>query len=112
MELFDYNAVTDEQKKAIEEVMILAKEEGNEEFAEMLSFKFGVKEAVKVPPENFAFTQECEKLGIKVWIMGYESQNANLPNSEENPMLPILSITESSTKLESLIASIRNNVVK
>lgn len=110
MNLFDYNEVTDEQKRAIEEVMTLAKEAGNQEFAEMLAYKFGVKETVKVPASNFAFTQECDKLGIKVWTMGHEASNGDLPNSEDNPMLPILSITEPAAKLEQLVASIRSSV--
>lgn len=109
MSLFDYGNITEEHKAALLEVVELAKQSNNDMFAELLKHKFQLVEPVKIDHKTMAFTQECEKVGIKVWVMGYQN-NPEQPTDENNPLVPILSITEGADKMEDLVASIRSAV--
>ena len=110
--MFDYGNITEEHKAAILEAVAMAREDGNDELAERLLFKFKVKEPVIIPTDAFAFTKECEKVGIKVWTMGHVSQNVGQENSDTNPLIPQVSITEDVRLMDALVKSIRDSVQK
>lgn len=107
MKLFDYGTITDEHKEAVQEVMSLAKQFGNEEFAEFIKHKFKIIEPLRLPYEITTFYQECEKVGIKVHLMGYVQDNGG--SDPTLPSYPVVSITEDIRKLEELIKSIKND---
>jgi hypothetical protein len=104
MNLFDYGAITEEQKKAILEVMDLAKESGNEMFAEFIKHKFKIVEPLRIDHKESEFYKVCESHGIKVWLMGYVQDKGGLDPTE--PSYPIVSVTEDIRKLENLIENI------
>ena len=105
MNLFDYGAISEEQKKAILEVMDLAKESGNDVFAEFLKHKFKIVEPVRVDHKEYDFYKHCDSNGIKVWLMGYVQDGGG--NNPAEPSYPVVSITEDIRKLEELVAYLK-----
>jgi hypothetical protein len=107
MELFDYRAINEEHKKAVQEVINLAKDAGNEDFAEYLKHKFEIIEPIKLEHTKTEFYRLCEKNDIKVWLMGWVQDGGGLDPSV--PHYPVVSITEDIRKIEQLIAYIKNS---
>lgn len=105
VELFDYGSVTEEHKKAVLEVMNLAKEHGNDMFAEYLKHKFQIEEPLRVDYKESEFAKACEQNDIKLWLMGWVQDGGAAAGS---PHYPVLSITEDIRKIEKLIETFRN----
>ena len=105
VELFDYGSVTEEHKKAVLEVMTLAKEHGNDMFAEYLKHKFQIEEPLRVDYKESEFAKACEQNDIKLWLMGWVQDGGAAAGS---PHYPVLSITEDIRKIEKLIETFRN----
>jgi len=107
MKLFDYGTISEQHKEAVQEVMELAKNFGNAEFAEFLKHKFKIIEPLRVPYETSTFAKECEKADIKVYLMGWTQDNGG--SDPALPFYPILSITDDIRKLEQLIKNIKDD---
>ena len=106
-ELFDYGAIKEEHKQAVVEVMELARNSGNEVFAEFLKHKFKIEEPNKIDYKLSEFYRLCEQNNIKVWLMGHQQEG---PEANPGaPLWPVLSITEDIRVIEKLIESIKNN---
>lgn len=107
MKLFDYGTITDEHKEAVQEVINLAKSLGNEEFAEFIKHRFKIVEPLRIPYDISSFYKECQKVGIKVHLMGYVQDNGG--SDPTSPYYPILSITEDIRKLDEFVKSIKDD---
>lgn len=104
MELFDYGNISEEHKKAVLEVMDLAKQQGNEMFAELLKHKFQIEEPVRVDHTDRAFVKACEESDIKVWVMGWVQDGGAESGS---PHFPVVSITEDIRKIDKLVENLK-----
>jgi len=73
-EIFDYSSISDEQKKAIEEVVNILDSNGQDMLAKTIGYKFQLKEHTKVPPEKSVFVTLMKEFGLSSnqqgWIMG------------------------------------------
>ena len=104
MKLFDYGNISEQQKEAVLEIMDLAKQQGNEVFAEILKHKFQIEEPVRVDHSNHIFTKACEESDIKLWVMGWVRDGDDETGA---PYYPVVSITEDIRKIDTLIDNIR-----
>lgn len=98
-ELFDYGSINEEHKKVVLEIMELAKQSGNDVFAEFIKHKFQIVEPKKYDLAESKFVEACEKHNFKYHVMGYVVDGTN-PDSIH---YPIVSITEDIRKLEEFI---------
>jgi hypothetical protein len=101
IELFDYNSITKEQKKAVQEVIDLAKNAGHNLFAEFLKNKFQIVERKKFNIDNSIFVKYAKINNLFCSVQGYVD-NLNL----KEPLEPIISVTDSISKFDKLIVSI------
>lgn len=73
-EIFDYSSISDEQKKAIEEVVSILEDNGQDILAKNIGYKFQLKEHIKVPPESSVFVTLMKEFGLNSnqqgWVMG------------------------------------------
>lgn len=73
-EIFDYSSISDEQKKAIEEVVSILEDNGQDILAKNIGYKFQLKEHTKVPPESSVFVTLMKEFGLNShqqgWVMG------------------------------------------
>ena len=73
-EIFDYSSISDEQKKAIEEVVSILENNGQDILAKNIGYKFELKEHTKVPPQSSVFVTLMKEFGLNAnqqgWIMG------------------------------------------
>ena len=101
-ELFDYGSINDQHKKAIFEVMMLAKQFGHDNFAEFLKFKFEIVEPNRYNLNESEFIQACEKNQVQYNIQGYVKNSLD-PDAVH---YPIVSITEDIRKLNTFIKNV------
>ena len=107
MELFNYGDITEEQKKAVLEIIELANQSGNDVFAELLKHKFQIIEPLKLDHTKTEFNRLCTEKEIKVWLMGWVQDGGGEDPSA--PHYPVVSITEDIRKLEELVRHIKNS---
>lgn len=73
-EIFDYSSISDEQKKAIEEVVNILEDNGQDLLAKNIGYKFELKEHTKVPPQSSVFVTLLKEFGLNSvqqgWVMG------------------------------------------
>ena len=105
MELFNYGDIKEEHKQAVLEVMELARQQGNDVFAELLKHKFKIEEPVKVEYTDTIFAKACEAADVKLWLMGWVQDGLDDAGS---PHYPVVSITEDIRKIENLVEAIKN----
>jgi hypothetical protein len=98
-ELFDYGNITSTHKKLLFEVIELAKQSGNDLFAEFIKHKFQIIEPNRFDLENSKFIESCKKHKFNYNIQGYVVDGLN-PDAVQ---YPIVSITEDIRKLEEFI---------
>lgn len=103
--MFDYGSITEQHKEAIQEVVNLAKQSGNEMFAETIKHKFQLVEPILVNHKDTEFYKACTKNNIKVWTMGYVQDGGG--NDPTIPYYPVVSITEDIRKIEKLIKTLK-----
>jgi len=101
IELFDYGSITKEHKKAVQEVIDLAKNSGHNLFAEFLKNKFQIVEREKFNPDNSVFVKYAKINNLFCSVQGYVD-NLNL----KEPLEPIISVTEPLSKFDKLIVSV------
>lgn len=106
MNLFNYGEITEQHKEAVLEVMDLAKQQGNDMFAELLKHKFQIEEPVKVDHKETVFAKACESSDIKVWVMGWVQDGGAETGA---PHYPVVSITEDIRKIDKLVEAIKNS---
>lgn len=107
MEVFDYGSISEEQKKAIQEVIDLARQSNNEMFAQFLTHKFKIVEPVRIDHTNTQFYKMCSDNDIKVWLMGWVQDGGGEDPSA--PHWPVVSITEDVRKIEKLLKHIKES---
>lgn len=105
MKLFDYGSITEQHKEAIQEVVDLAKQSGNDVFAELVKHKFQLVEPVRVDHRDTEFYKACASNDIHVWTMGYVQDGGG--NDPSIPYYPVVSITEDIRKIEKLVQSLK-----
>jgi hypothetical protein len=103
--VFDYGAINDHHKEAIQEVIDLARNTGNEMFAEVLKHKFQLVEPIRVEYKDTAFYKACTENDIHVWTMGYVQDGGG--NDPSIPFYPVVSITEDIRKIEKLVETLK-----
>lgn len=103
--VFDYGAINDHHKEAIQEVIDLARNTGNEMFAEVLKHKFQLVEPIRVDYKETAFYKACTENDIKVWTMGYVQDGGG--NDPSIPFYPVVSITEDIRKIQKLVETLK-----
>ena len=101
IELFDYGSITKEHKKAVQEVIDLAKNSGHNLFAEFLKNKFQIVERKKINIDNSVFIKYAKINNMFCSVQGY-IDNLNL----NEPLEPIISVTEPLSKFDKLIVSV------
>jgi hypothetical protein len=101
IEVFDYGSITKEHKKAVQEVIDLAKSSGHDLFAEFLKNKFQIVERKKINLDNSVFVKYAKINNMFCSVQGY-IDNLNL----NEPLEPIISVTEPLSKFEKLVVSI------
>lgn len=101
MKLFDYGSITEQHKEAIQEVIDLATQSGNDVFAEFIKHKFQLVEPVRVDHKDTEFYKACTEHDIHVWTMGYIQDGGG--NDPSIPFYPVVSITEDIRKIEKLV---------
>jgi|AntAceMinimDraft_5_1070358.scaffolds.fasta_scaffold08386_4 hypothetical protein len=101
MKLFDYGSITEQHKEAIQEVVDLATQSGNDVFAEFIKYKFQLIDPVRVDHKDTEFYKACAENDIHVWIMGYIQDGVG--NDPSMPFYPVVSITEDIRKIEKLV---------
>ena len=73
-EIFDYSSISDEQKKAIEEVVSILENNGQDILAKNIGYKFELKEHTKVPPQSSVFVTLMKEFGLNSiqqgWVLG------------------------------------------
>jgi hypothetical protein len=101
IELFDYNSITKEQKKTVQEVIDLAKNAGHNLFAEFLKNKFQIVERKKINIDNSVFVKYAKINNLFCSVQGYVD-NLNL----KEPLEPIISVTDPISKFDKLVVSV------
>ena len=103
---FDYGAITDEHKSAIQEIITLAEQHGKHDFAEFLKVKFKIKEIPSYDLESSDFVKACKIAGLYCSIQGWVQEGVE----PDIIKFPLIAMCADIRDFESLIPVIKNMV--
>jgi hypothetical protein len=107
IEPFNYGNITQEHKKAIEEVIVLAENAGHPLFADLLKNKFQIIERKKFNVDDSIFIKYAKENNIYCSAQGF-IDNLN----PEDPMIPVIGLCEDVKKLDNFVLKIQENTIK
>lgn len=102
-ENYNYGEVSTNDKKVINEVITLAKQQGLDMFVEFLKFKFQIVEQPKYDFEESEFVQEAAKHGLFVSVQG----NIKSGDKVDDVVYPVISICDDIRKFEKFYNAIK-----
>jgi hypothetical protein len=102
--VFDYGSINETHQQAASEIARMLDESGNEMLAELIKFKFNIKEPKKIPPTESIFVKICRENNIHITIQGYVSEGIDVDSTQ----YPIVSISEDVRVLDKLVTFIRD----
>ena len=72
--MFDYSEVTEDDEDVIKEIIRLAREQGNDDFADELGVKFGLVELPEYDASNSSFIKALEDANYAWNTQGYSTE--------------------------------------
>ena len=102
-ENFNYGEISDNDKRVVEEVIKLAKQQGLDIFVKFLEHKFNIVEQPTYDFEESEFVKEAAKNGLFVSVQGTIKSG----NKPDDIVYPVISICEDIRKFEKFYNAIK-----
>jgi hypothetical protein len=99
--VFDYNSITDEHKRAVKEVLSVLEKFGYDMVADMIKMQFGIVARPRYDLKDSEFIKACQKANILTITQGYVIDN--------NVEYPVVFIQDDIRKLNEFIEKIKTD---
>ena len=101
--VFDYGKITDEQKKAAEEICLLLQTLGQPLLSDLIKEKFGIVQTPKYNIDEHEFVKACMQAELHCAIQGFVKDGTG------NIEYPVIAICDDSRKFFNLYNIIKNS---